>query len=281
MEIVRDPQSMQAMALAKRREGIRIGVVPTMGFLHEGHLSLVRIARREAEWVVLTLFVNPTQFGPKEDLDRYPRNFERDCELCRAEGVDVVFAPDTSAVYEPDHTVYVVEDHLTRGLCGTSRPGHFRGVLTVVAKLFNLTLPDVAVFGEKDAQQIRVIRRMVRDLNFPVEIIGGPILREADGLAMSSRNKNLDPASRAAAPKLNQSLQAARDAYTAGERDPAALRNTVLQTLGDLTPGTLDYLELVDDETLQPLTRPLARPVLIALAVQFPGVRLIDNIRLG
>lgn len=281
MEVVRDPQVMQAMALRQRRGGLRIGVVPTMGFLHEGHLSLVRIARRESDWVVLTLFVNPTQFGPNEDLDRYPRNFERDCALCEAEGVDVVFAPDTGSVYSPDHTVYVVEDRLTRGLCGASRPGHFRGVLTVVAKLFNLTLPDVAVFGEKDAQQLRVIRRMVRDLNFPVRIVGGPILREEDGLAMSSRNKNLDPASRAAAPKLHVALGAAAAAFEQGERDPGALERVVRQILDDLGPGAIDYLEVVDDESLEPLRGPIVRPALIALAVQFPGVRLIDNRRLG
>lgn len=281
MQVVRDPQAMQAMALAKRREGARIGVVPTMGFLHEGHLSLVRIAKAESDWVILTLFVNPTQFGPQEDLDRYPRDFERDCALCEAEGVDVVFAPETAAVYAPDHTVYVVEDVLTSGLCGASRPGHFRGVLTVVAKLFNLTLPDMAVFGEKDAQQIRVIRRMVRDMNFPVRIVGGPILREADGLAMSSRNKNLDAASRQKAPRLYQALCAARDACAAGGRNPVALRHIVLDRLGDLAPGAVDYLELVDDETLEPLGEPLTRPALIALAVQFPGVRLIDNMRLN
>lgn len=281
MEVVRDAQVMQHMALSKRSEGVRIGVVPTMGFLHEGHLSLVRIAREQADWVVLTLFVNPTQFGPKEDLDRYPRDFERDCALCEAEGVDVVFAPEASVVYASDHTVYVVEDVLTKGLCGESRPGHFRGVLTVVAKLFNLTQPDVAVFGEKDAQQIRVIRRMVRDLNFAVRIVGGPILREADGLAMSSRNKNLDAKSREMAPRLYASLCAAKEAYADGERNTVALRQTVLNALGALAPGAVDYLELVDDETLAPLGEQVEKPALIALAVQFPGVRLIDNIRLA
>jgi len=281
MDIVRNAGAMQALALAKRREGVRIGLVPTMGFLHEGHLSLVRTAREQTDWVVLTLFVNPTQFGPNEDLERYPRNFERDCALCEAEGVDVIFAPETPEVYTPDHSVYVVEDVLTKGLCGASRPGHFRGVLTVVAKLFNLTLPDVAVFGEKDAQQLRVIRRMVRDLNFPVEVVGSPIVREADGLAMSSRNKNLDPESRRMAPRLYKALCAARAAYTSGERHPAALRAKVLETLGDLTPGALDYLEIVEDESLEPLTGSAEGPVLIALAVQFPGVRLIDNLRLA
>lgn len=281
MQVVREAAVMQAMALEKRRAGVRIGVVPTMGFLHEGHLSLVRIARAEAEWVVLTLFVNPVQFGPAEDLDRYPRAFERDCALCEAEGVDVVFAPGEAEMYATDHSVYVVEDVLARGLCGASRPGHFRGVLTVVAKLFNLTQPDVAVFGEKDAQQLRVIRRMVRDLNVPVRIVGGAILREADGVAMSSRNKNLDAASRARAPRLYQALRAAEGVWAAGERRVEALRAAVREGLGDLQPGAVDYLEIVDDETLEPLEGVAGEgAVLIALAVQFPGVRLIDNIRL-
>lgn len=278
MQLISDPLEMQALALAKRRQGVRIGVVPTMGFLHEGHLSLVRLARQHSDWVVLTLFVNPTQFGPHEDLDRYPRSLERDCTLCQAEGVDAVFAPESPSVYTPDHSVRVEEEQLSRGLCGASRPGHFSGVLTVVAKLFNLTQPDVAVFGEKDAQQLRVIRRMVRDLNMPVRILSGPIFREADGLAMSSRNQNLDEASRRKAPRIYQALCAARDAAAAGERNPAVLRQKVLDTLGDLAPGTVDYLELVDDETLVPPSNLLTGPALMALAVQFPGVRLIDNI---
>jgi len=280
MQIIRSAGEMQAWALARRGEGRRIGLVPTMGFLHEGHLSLVRIAKAQADLVVLTLFVNPTQFGPNEDLERYPRDFARDAALCEAEGVDVLFAPPNEEVYFADHSVYLTESQLSVGLCGGSRPVHFRGVLTVVAKLFLLTQPHVAVFGEKDAQQIRVIRRMVRDLNFPVEIVGGPIVREADGVAMSSRNKNLDAASRAVAPRLSQALFAARDAFAAGERDLESLRGRVLEVLGDLTPGALDYLELVDDETLMPVRGVWQRPVLMALAVRFPGVRLIDNLTL-
>lgn len=280
MEVIQTPVEMQARAQEARRAGRRIGVVPTMGYLHEGHLSLVRLAKSAADFVVVTLFVNPTQFGPNEDLARYPRNFERDRALCAAEGVDVLFAPETAAVYHPDHTVYVVEEALSAHLCGASRPGHFRGVLTVVAKLFNLTLPDVAVFGEKDAQQLRLIRRMTRDLNFPVEILPGPILREADGVAMSSRNKNLTPEDRQYAPRLHQSLRAAAAAFAAGERQVAALREAAMAVLRDLGPGELDYLEFLDDASLNPVEGRVTAPVLAALAVRFPGARLIDNLTL-
>ncbi|MCC5848706.1 MAG: pantoate--beta-alanine ligase [Verrucomicrobia bacterium] len=280
MKIIRDTHEMQAWSSDRRREGLRVGVVPTMGYLHEGHLSLVRLAKAESDVVILTLFVNPTQFGPNEDLERYPRDFERDCALCEAEGVDVLFAP-SGGVYAEDHTVYVVEDVLSARLCGASRPGHFRGVLTVVAKLFNLTLPDVAVFGEKDAQQLRLIRRMTRDLNFPVKILSGPIVREADGLAMSSRNRNLDAASRAVAPRLNEALRAAEKAFAGGERGVQALRTGILKALGDLAPGELDYLEILDDQSLSEVGETIRSPVLVALAVRFPGVRLIDNTTLN
>ena len=280
MKVIRTATEMQGWSQAARGAGKRIGVVPTMGDLHEGHLSLVRLAAASADVVVVTLFVNPTQFGPNEDLDRYPRNFERDRDLCAAEGVAVLFAPETTMVYHPDHTVYVVEDTLSARLCGVSRPGHFRGVLTVVAKLFNLTLPDVAVFGEKDAQQLRLIRRMTRDLNFPVEILPGPIVREADGVAMSSRNKNLTAEARVLAPRLQQSLRAVAAAFAAGEREVSVLRETALAVLGDLSPGALDYLDLLDDESLTPVSPRITAPVLVALAVHFPGARLIDNLTL-
>ncbi len=280
MKVIRDPHEMQEWSAERRRRGIRVGVVPTMGYLHEGHLSLVRLAKAESDVVILTLFVNPTQFGPHEDLERYPRDFERDRALCEAEGVDVLFAPSTG-VYAGDHSVYVVEEVLSARLCGASRPGHFRGVLTVVAKLFNLTLADVAVFGEKDAQQLRLIRRMTRDLNFPVRILSGPIVREADGVAMSSRNRNLDAASRAAAPRLQASLRAAERAFERGERNVQALRAEILDVLGDLSPGELDYLEILDDQSLSEVGDLIRAPVLVALAVRFPGARLIDNITLN
>lgn len=278
MEVIEDPQRMQAMALGWRRQGIKVGLVPTMGFLHEGHLSLVRIAREQAELVVLSLFVNPTQFGPNEDLDRYPKNIERDLALCEQEGVSVVFMPSAEKVYAADASVFVQEAQLSRGLCGLSRPVHFRGVLTVVAKLFNLILPDVAVFGEKDAQQIRLIRRMVRDLNFPLEILPGPIVREADGVAMSSRNANLSEPERLQARVLRKSLMAVSAAVAAGESDLRKLRGIVDLLLAEAPLGQLDYLEFVDDETLVPVERIGDRPVLAAMAVQFPGARLIDNV---
>jgi pantoate--beta-alanine ligase len=281
MQVVSDPQAMQQMTLAWRRQGIKIGLVPTMGFLHGGHLSLIRIARAQADVVVLSLFVNPTQFGPNEDLDRYPRNLERDLALCEAEGVELVFAPEAGAVYAPDASVTLQENLLSQGLCGRSRPVHFGGVLTVVAKLFNLCLPDLAVFGEKDAQQLRLIQRMVRDLNFPVDIVPGPIVREADGLAMSSRNSNLSPEARTQATVLRRSLLAMAEMVRQGVRDIARLREQANACLREAPLGVLDYLEWVDNETLQPVDVIGERPVLAAMAVQFPGARLIDNVVLN
>ncbi|MDF3128408.1 pantoate--beta-alanine ligase [Kiritimatiellaeota bacterium B1221] len=278
MEVIRDPQQMQKRAMGWRRQGVVVGLVPTMGFLHDGHLSLVRIAKAKSDVVVLSLFVNPTQFGPNEDLDRYPSNIQRDLELCEQEGVSVVFMPDADAVYAADASVFVQEEQLSQGLCGLSRPIHFRGVLTVVAKLFNLVLPDLSVFGEKDAQQIRLIRRMVRDLNFPIKIISGPIVREADGVAMSSRNSNLDAASREQAVVLRKSLLDIQQAVSSGECSVAALRKRADGHLADTPLGALDYLEFVDNETLESVAEIGERAVLLAMAVQFPGARLIDNI---
>ncbi|MEX2608197.1 MAG: pantoate--beta-alanine ligase [Kiritimatiellia bacterium] len=280
MDVITDPIRMQELSLEwKCREG-KVALVPTMGCLHEGHLSLVRLACARAERVVLSLFVNPAQFGPQEDLDRYPRSVERDLDLCEKEGVSVVFMPEAGSMYAEDASVSIEEVSLSRGLCGESRPGHFSGVLTVVAKLFLLTQPDLAVFGEKDAQQLRLIRRMVRDLNFPVDIVPGPIVREADGLAMSSRNANLSPEERAQATVLRRSLQAVESAAAKGERDVEVLRSLVIQQLAEAPLGTLDYLSFVDDETLAPVERLGQRPVLAAMAVQFPGARLIDNSQL-
>jgi len=278
-----DPVAMQRTALAWRGQSVRVALVPTMGYLHEGHLSLVRIAREHADVVVVSLFVNPTQFAPNEDLDRYPRDFERDCDLCEREGVDVLFAPGDSGVYAADASVTVEENRLSLGLCGGSRPGHFSGVLTVVAKLFNLVLPDTAVFGEKDAQQLRLIRRMVRDLNFPVEVRGGPIIREADGLAMSSRNKNLSSGEREQATVLDRALSRIREAAEGGERKVSALRRIAAAEFNTASLGEVDYLEFVDDETLEPVETLGERPVLVAAAFRFPGARLIDNrtIRVG
>ena len=267
---------MQEAALGWRRGGRRIGLVPTMGFLHAGHLSLAGIARHHADVVVLTLFVNPTQFGPNEDLGRYPRDFERDRRLCEEAGVDVLFAPEAGAMYAADASVRVVEERLSRGLCGVSRPVHFNGVVTVVCKLFNITLPDVAVFGEKDAQQVRVIRRMVRDLNFPVEVISGPTIREPDGLAMSSRNVNLSAEERKQALCLRRALDRAEVLFRSGERDAGRIRKAMLEAVAMEPLAAVDYVEVVDDESLEPVER-LERPALVALAVKFSKARLIDN----
>lgn len=276
MDILHSSGAMQRKALEWRCSGKRVAFVPTMGFLHEGHLSLMRIARRHADIVVASIFVNPTQFGPNEDFDHYPRDLQQDEDLCRQEHVDVVFCPEIQSMYDADASVSVSEDRLSKGLCGAARPEHFSGVLTIVAKLFNIVLPDVAVFGEKDAQQLRLIRRMVRDLNFPVRILSGPIIRESDGLAKSSRNSNLPPEAREQAPTLHRSLKAAATAVEKGERDVAILRALIEEQLNAAPLGVLDYLAFVDDETLEPVDV-LDATTLCALAVQFPGARLIDN----
>ncbi len=276
MHTIRTPRAMQDAALTLRAAGRRIGVVPTMGYLHEGHASLIRLARARADVVIVTLFVNPTQFGPNEDLSRYPRDFERDRALCEAEGADILFAPEAGSVYAADASVWIDEVRLSHGLCGASRPGHFRGVCTVVAKLFNLTQPHVAVFGEKDAQQLRVIRRMVRDLDIPVEIVAGPTVREPDGLAMSSRNAYLSPEERAQAVCLRRALDAAAARLAAGERDAARLRAAMADVIAGAPLARADYVEIVDDETLEPVAA-IDRPALAALAVFVGRTRLIDN----
>ncbi len=276
MRIIREPGELQRFALETRRSGRRIGLVPTMGFLHRGHASLIDLARQKADEVVVTLFVNPTQFGPNEDLDRYPRDFEGDVKLCREHGATVLFAPEPGSMYAPGASTWVEETGLTGVLCGASRPGHFRGVTTVVAKLFNLALPDVAVFGRKDAQQLLVIKRMVRDLNFPIEIIAAPLIRDEDGLALSSRNRYLSADERSRALCLSQSLRAARAAlerYGVGVLPDilAAMRHEI-ETAG----GRVDYIEAVDSDTLQ-FPAPGTRELLLALAVYFGATRLIDN----
>ena len=268
---------MQQAALALRAQGRRIGFVPTMGNLHDGHLSLVRIAKKHADVVVVSIFVNPTQFGPNEDFAAYPRTFAADRALCEAEGVDLVFYPSVPDMYPAGASVSVTEKSLSRTLCGAARPGHFDGVCTVVAKLFNIVLPHVAVFGEKDAQQLRVIRRMVRDLRFPVDIVSGPTAREPDGLARSSRNQYLTAEQRPQAVCLRRALAEAERRFAAGERDPAALVAAMRAVVAQAPAAKIDYIAIVDDETLQPLSGPIARPALAALAVWVGQPRLIDN----
>ena len=281
MKIIDSPQEMQATALELKREGKRIGFVPTMGFLHEGHLSLMRIARPKVDVLVTSIFVNPTQFAPNEDLDTYPRDIKRDTQMCQEVGVDVIYYPTPPQMYAPDHSVYVTEQPLSASLCGTTRPIHFRGVLTVVAKLFNVVQPDLAVFGQKDAQQFRLIGQMARDLNFPVEIIGGPIIREPDGLAMSSRNKFLSESERRAAPCIHQAMLRAEELYAKGERWAEVYTNEIEQVITSHSPSVrVDYIELVDWKTFQPVSR-IESPTLVAVAVFYERARLIDNTVLG
>jgi len=276
MRIIKSPQEMQQTALELKRCGKTIGFVPTMGFLHEGHLSLMNIARPDCDVLVVSIFVNPTQFGPNEDLDAYPRDFERDEQLCEAAGADIVFYPEPDTMYFEDASVWVDEEKLSVGLCGGSRPGHFRGVCTVVAKLFNLVQTDLAVFGEKDAQQLRVIERMVRDLNIPVNIIRGPIVREPDGLAMSSRNKYLNTEQRQQALCLKQSLDQVASLLRQGEAIVANLKQQMVVLIGTVPGAQIEYIEFVDDETLAQVDRVESR-TLLALAVRIGPTRLIDN----
>ncbi len=276
MEIIHTPRSMQEYALKLKRQGRTIGFVPTMGFLHEGHLSLMRIARENCDVLVVSIFVNPAQFGPNEDLDAYPRDFKRDEALCSTEGVNVVFYPEPGSMYASDASVWVDEESLSGVLCGAARSGHFRGVCTVVAKLFNIVQPDLAVFGEKDAQQLRIIERMVRDLNFPVRIIRGPMVRETDGLAMSSRNKYLSEAQRADALCLQQALGLAKERVRNGEHTATAIRQAMCDFIEKIPEASIEYIEFVDDEKLGSVEW-LDGAILVALAVKIGAIRLIDN----
>jgi len=281
-EIYRTPTAMRARAEDLRRDGRRIAVVPTMGALHEGHLALLRAARSRADVVILTIFVNPTQFGPTEDLSRYPRDEAGDLAKARGAGIDLAFCPDAAAMYPPGSQTFVEVRELSRPLCGASRPGHFAGVATVVAKLFHATLPHVAVFGEKDYQQLAILRRMARDLDFGIEIASVPIVREPDGLAMSSRNAYLGPDERRAALALSAGLAAAQAALAAGARDAAALVAAARAPIEAEPLARIDYVELRDADELTELSalEPGCRAVL-AMAVFVGKTRLIDNRVLG
>jgi pantoate--beta-alanine ligase len=281
MEIHRWARGMREWSEGLRASGKRVGFVPTMGSLHEGHLSLVRIVKsRGCDAVAASIFVNPAQFGPGEDFERYPRNEARDLDLLRAEGVAAVFLPEVPEMYPEGYQTHVEVAGLSQGLCGASRPGHFRGVATVVAKLFLVVRPHVAVFGEKDFQQLAVIRRMVRDLNLDVEIVGAPIVREADGLAMSSRNQYLEGEDRHAALCLYRGLCAARDLYAAGVRDPEKLLDVARVKVLSEPRAMLEYAEARDPETLSPVRSPSERMVIL-MAARVGPTRLIDNITLG
>jgi pantoate--beta-alanine ligase len=258
----------------------RVGLVPTMGALHEGHLSLVRAARAKCESVVVSIFVNPLQFGPNEDLAKYPRSFERDCELLEREKVDILFAPLVDDMYPKNAVTYVTVEGMSEKLCGRSRPGHFRGVTTVVAKLFHIVEPERAFFGQKDAAQCAIIRRMVRDLNFPVEIVVGPIVREPDGLAMSSRNTYLSPEERKLSLVLYRALTEVKRRFDQGERDAARLVEAGKQVLAREPGVRPDYLEIVDPDMLDPISE-VRSETLVAVAAFVGGTRLIDNVLLS
>lgn len=277
MKLCRTVEEIRAVSAEARRAGRSIGFVPTMGYLHAGHLALIERARAENEVVVVSIFVNPTQFGPNEDLARYPRDLPRDLDLCRKAGVDAVFAPEPAEMYPGGFQTYIEVEELSRGLCGQSRPGHFRGVATVVAKLFAIVGPDRAYFGEKDAQQLRVIQRLVRDLNLPVTVVPVPTVREPDGLAMSSRNAYLREDERRAALVLSRALARARELVAAGELRTAAILAEMSAVLAAEPLARVDYLAIVDDETLAPV-EVIDRPVLAALAVYIGQTRLIDNL---
>jgi pantoate--beta-alanine ligase len=286
MQILSSVAAMQRLAKKWQRSGIKIGFVPTMGYLHDGHLSLIREARKRAGKrgkVVVSIYVNPTQFAPTEDLSKYPRDLKRDLKLCQTEGADAVFTPGDAEIYpdkaEGKYSTYVVEEKLAGTMEGASRPTHFRGVTTVVAKLFNIVLPDVSIFGQKDFQQAAIIKRMVSDLNFPVQIIVAPTLRERDGLAMSSRNKYLDAGQRPQATILFHALQAARAAVKRKSVSAARLKADLKEFMTAAPLAALDYVEFFDPESLEPVTQ--VKPgTQMALAVFFGQTRLIDNERL-
>ena len=280
MNVIKTVRQMQDYADACRESGITIGLVPTMGFLHEGHLTLMRSARERADALVVSIFVNPTQFGPNEDFESYPRDTEQDLSLAEQEGVDAVFMPDRPELYEKEYQTYVSLEKLPDHLCGLSRPVHFRGVATVVSKLFNIVKPHVAVFGEKDYQQLAVIRQMTRDLNFDVEIHGVPIVREPDGLAMSSRNNYLTETQRKTALCLHQSLHAAQKSVSEGVKDARAIIREIEKQISSHPETGIDYVKICDPDTLDDLLI-IDRHAVMALAVKVGKTRLIDNMILN
>lgn len=278
MKVISSVKEMQESGDHIRREGRRIGFVPTMGYLHEGHLSLIDIARQNSDVVVVSIYVNPTQFGRGEDFSRYPRDLNRDRGMAEQRGVDILFVPSDSEMYLPGHSTFVDVEDISQVLEGEIRPGHFRGVTTVVAKLFNIVKPDVAVFGQKDAQQAFIIRKMVNDLNFGIEIIVGPVIRERDGLAMSSRNVYLSPQERKEAPILYQSLVLAGSLIRGGESDLSKVELEMSKLIRRESTGSVDYITFVDPDTFRKVeTIRGLKQVLCLIAVRFGSTRLIDN----
>ena len=278
MELIRSATEMQARAMALKKEGKSIGFVPTMGSLHAGHLSLVDLIKEQCDVLLLSIYVNPTQFGVGEDFEKYPRDLDKDLAMCESRGVDLVFAPESTEIYQADASTFVIEESLGKGLCGNARPNHFRGVATVCAKLFNLCQPDKVALGQKDAQQVVVLKRMIRDLHFPIEVVVGPILREPDGLAMSSRNAYLEPKQRENALLIFKSLEAARKVVE--EKGSNNVDRVKAEAMNVLTSGRflrVNYVEVVNRETMRPETEVVAGRSLLAVAVWVDQVRLIDN----
>lgn len=276
MQIIKTIEELRPIIRGWRKEGLRVGLVPTMGYLHEGHKSLIVKAVSENDRVVVSDFVNPTQFGVNEDLASYPRDIERDAAICEEAGADLIFHPEPEEMYFADSCTFVEMDKLTKGLCGKTRPTHFRGVCSVVCKLFHIVTPDRAYFGQKDAQQLAVIRRMVRDLNFDIEIVGCPIVREADGLAMSSRNTYLNEEERKAALILHKSLLLGKQMMEQGEREAAKIKEAIIQNMETEPLARVDYVEIVNPDTLENIDIIEGR-ALIATAVYIGKTRLIDN----
>ena len=278
MEVIRSATEMQARAMALKKEGKSIGFVPTMGSLHAGHLSLVDLIKEQCDVLLLSIYVNPTQFGVGEDFEKYPRDLDKDLAMCESRGVDLVFAPESTEIYQADASTFVIEESVGKGLCGNARPNHFRGVATVCAKLFNLCQPDKVALGQKDAQQVVVLKRMIRDLHFPIEVVVGPILREPDGLAMSSRNAYLEPKQREDALLIFKSLEAARKVVE--EKGSNNVDRVKAEAMNVLTSGRflrVNYVEVVNRETMRPETEVVAGRSLLAVAVWVDHVRLIDN----
>ncbi|MEJ2039673.1 MAG: pantoate--beta-alanine ligase [Desulfosarcinaceae bacterium] len=279
MQIIHDKEELRRVIKGLKSKGKTIGLVPTMGYLHEGHLSLIRRSRQENDCTVVSVFVNPAQFSPSEDLEAYPRDTERDIALLQAEQTDIAFFPSAEALYPRDYVTWVqVEGLRTQTLCARSRPTHFRGVATIVAKLFHMAAPTRAYFGQKDAQQVVVIEKMVEDLDFDLEIVACPIVREADGLAMSSRNAHLTPEQRTAAAILSKALFEARDLVAQGERDTGKVSRHIAERIASAPEAQIDYISIVDGRTLEDLEK-ISGKVLIALAVYFGRTRLIDNVQ--
>ncbi|MBI4746711.1 MAG: pantoate--beta-alanine ligase [Deltaproteobacteria bacterium] len=277
MKVIESIKEMKEASQALRAEGKKIAFVPTMGYLHEGHLSLMRKGREVGDALIVSIFVNPTQFGKGEDLERYPRDIERDKELCKGEGVDILFVPSVREIYPENYQTYVDVEDVTKNLCGTSRPGHFRGVATVVTKLFNIVRPDIAIFGEKDFQQLAVIKRLALDLNMDVEVIGMPIFRESDGLAMSSRNNYLSQEERGAARSIYRALRRAKEVFDEGERSAGVLLNEARRVLEICPLIEPEYVKLADMGTMEYVDR-VEEEALLAIAVRIGKTRLIDNI---